>query len=101
MSTLAFDPEETTHWEQSHPRSIAPEQWEKFEGYAAEMFSAFGMNLDTAGTKTTPFPFVHALLDATHRDQGDPQLLTALPTGCRRRSDCHNSPTIDGTHGFL
>src|SRR6266436_4097392 len=38
MSSLAFDPEETTHWEQVSPRHIAPEQWTKFEGYAAEIF---------------------------------------------------------------
>ena len=46
MSTLAFDPEETTEWEKTHPRTVKPEQWRKFEGYAAEIFQAFGMNLD-------------------------------------------------------
>ena len=44
MSSFAFDPEETTQWEQSHPRTIAPEKWKKFEGYAAEIFEAFGMD---------------------------------------------------------
>ena len=101
MSTLAFDPEETTHWEQSHPRSIAPEQWAKFEGYAAEMFSAFGMDLDTPGTKTTPFRFVHALFDATNGYEGDPKLLTAFPTECRGGSDCNIAQTIEGPIEFF
>ena len=90
MSSFAFDPEETTHWEQSHPRTIAPEKWKKFEGYAAEMFSAFGMDLDTPGTKTTPTRFVHALFDATNGYEGDPKLLTAFPTECRGGPDCSN-----------
>jgi GTP cyclohydrolase IA len=101
MSTLAFDPEETTHWEQSHPRAITPEQWAKFEGYAAEMFSAFGMNLDTPGTKTTPFRFVHALFDATNGYEGDPKLLTAFPTECRGGADCNIAQTIEGPIEFF
>src|SRR6266851_2410070 len=38
MSSLAFDPEETTHWEKSHPRTISPEKWKTFEG-PIEFFS--------------------------------------------------------------
>ena len=49
MSSLAFDPEEATHWEQVRPRHIAPEQWKKFEGYASEIFKAMGMDRDTPG----------------------------------------------------
>ena len=43
MPTLAFDPEETTHWEATQPRTVAPEKWKQFEGYASEIFTAFGM----------------------------------------------------------
>jgi hypothetical protein len=46
MSTRAFDPEETTQWEKVRPRTIDPEQWKRFEGYAAEIFQTFGMDLD-------------------------------------------------------
>ena len=42
MSKLSFDPEETTRWEETHPRVVSPEQWQRFEGYAAEIFAAFG-----------------------------------------------------------
>src|SRR5258708_16457706 len=82
MSTLAFDPEETTHWEQIKPRKIEPEQWQRFEGYAAEIFEAFGMDLDTPGTLTTPKRYLRALFDATSGYEGDPKLLTAFPTEC-------------------
>jgi hypothetical protein len=30
MSSLAFDPEETTHWEQVRPREISPDKWKQF-----------------------------------------------------------------------
>ena len=36
MPSLSFDPEETIHWEQTHPRTVSPEDWTRFEGYAAE-----------------------------------------------------------------
>src|SRR5258708_7431750 len=92
MSTLAFDPEETTQWEQIKPRKIAPEQWQKFEGYAAEIFEAFGMDLDTPGTLTTPKRYLRALFDATAGYEGDPKLLTAFPT------ECHGGPDRNLTH---
>ena len=41
MSRLAFDPEETTQWEQVRSRTVEPAHWKKFEGYAAEIFEAF------------------------------------------------------------
>src|SRR6266576_2933396 len=80
MSTFGFDPEETTHWEQTRPRSITPARWKQFEGYATEIFDAFGMDLDTPGTRDTPTRFLKALFDATAGYEGDPKLLTAFPT---------------------
>src|SRR5881396_219288 len=79
MSTFGFDPEETTHWEQTRPRSITPARWKQFEGYATEIFDAFGMDLDTPGTRDTPTRFLKALFDATAGYEGDPKLLTAFP----------------------
>ena len=96
MTSLAFDPEETTHWEQVQPRTISPEKWKKFEGYAAEMFQAFGMDLDTPGTLQTPTRFVRALYDATIGYEGDPKLLTAFPTECRGGPDCSIAQVIEG-----
>jgi len=101
MTSLAFDPEETTHWEQVQPRTVSPEKWKKFEGYAAEMFQAFGMDLDTPGTQQTPTRFVRALYDATIGYEGDPKLLTAFPTECRGGPDCKIAQVIEGPIEFF
>src|ERR1700693_4939474 len=101
MSSLAFDPEETTQWEQTRPRTIAPEKGKRFEGYAAEIFEAFGMDLDTPGTKTTPTRYLRALFDATQGYEGDPKLLTAFPTECHGGPDCSISQVIEGPIEFF
>src|ERR1700704_1345127 len=101
MSTLAFDPEETTQWEKTRPRIIKPEQWERFEGYAAEIFEAFGMNLDTPGTRRTPPRCLPALFDATAGYEGDSKLLTAFPTECHGGPDCSISQVIEGPIEFF
>ena len=101
MSSLAFDPEETTQWEKIRPRTIAPEKWKQFEGYAAEIFSAFGMDLNTPGTKETPTRYLRALFEATNGYEGDPKLLTAFPTECLGGPDCNISQVIEGPIEFF
>jgi GTP cyclohydrolase I len=101
MSSLAFDPEETTHWEKTRPRTIPPEKWKQFEGYAAEIFSALGMDLATPGTKETPTRFLRALFEATNGYEGDPKLLTAFPTECRGGPDCSIAQVIEGPIEFF
>jgi len=100
MSTLAFDPEETTHWEQIRPRHISPDEWKKFEGYAGEIFQALGMDLDTPGTRETPRRFLRSLYEATSGYEGDPKLLTAFPTECHGGPDCNISQVIEGPIEF-
>src|SRR5690242_1308038 len=100
MSTLAFDPEETTHWEQVRPRNIPPEKWKQFEGYAAEIFEALGMQLDTPSTRDTPSRYLRALLEATAGYEGDSKLLTAFPTECHGGPDCNISQVIEGPIDF-
>jgi GTP cyclohydrolase IA len=101
MSNLTFDPEETTQWEKIRPRNITPATWRKFERYAAEIFTAFGMDLDTPGTKTTPTRFLKALYDATSGYEGDSKLLTAFPTECHGGPDCRISQVIEGPIEFF
>ena len=100
MSTLASDPEETTQWEKVRPRNVTPEQWKRFEGYAAEIFQAFGMDLDTPGTKNTPHRHLRAMYEATAGYEGDPKLLTAFPTECHGGPDCNISQVIEGPIEF-
>lgn len=98
---LRFDPEETTQWELTKERTIDEETWRKYEGYVAEIFSAFGMDLQTPGTERTPERFLRALLESTAGYEGDPKLLTAFPTECRGGPDCRISQVIEGPIPFF
>jgi len=60
-------------------REIAPAEWQRFERHVAEIFAAFGMDLNTPGTVATPERFLRALYDATAGYDGDPKLRTAFP----------------------
>lgn len=82
-------------------REISDAQLEKFEGYAAEIFSAFGMDLNTAATKDTPRRFIKALFDATEGYDGDPKLLRVFDTECRGDPDCRLSQVIEGPIPFF
>jgi len=81
-------------------RNITDEQFKKFEGYASEIFSAFGMDVNTASTKDTPRRFVRALFDATEGYDGDPKLLRIFDTECRGEPDCRLSQVIEGPIPF-
>lgn len=82
-------------------RKISDEQMHKFEGYAAEIFSAFGLDLDTPATKDTPSRFIKALFDATEGYDGDPKLLRVFDTECRGEPDCRISQVIEGPIPFF
>ena len=96
-----FDPEETTAWEQATPRTVAEGDWKRYEGYMAEIFTSFGMDLRTPGTARTPERFLRALYDSTAGYDGDPKLLTAFPTECRGGPDCRISQIIEGPISFF
>jgi len=64
----------------AEPRHVAPADWERYERHVAEIFAAFGMDLDTPGTEETPARFLRALYDATAGYEGDEKLLTAFPS---------------------
>src|SRR5918999_3980531 len=79
------DPEETTPWEQVAPRQIDGADLLRFEGYVSEIFTAFGLQLDTPGTRRTPTRFLKALYDATAGYEGDHKLMTVF--GAEHRCD--------------
>src|SRR5512144_164803 len=82
-------------------RKLTDEQFHKFEGYAAEIFSAFGLDLNTSATKDTPRRFIKALYDATEGYEGDPNLLRVFDTECRGEPDCRLSQVIEGPIRFF
>jgi GTP cyclohydrolase I len=81
-------------------RNISDEQIRRFEDYAAEIFDAFGMNLDTPATIDTPRRFIRAMFDATAGYDGDPKLETVFKTECRGGPDCRLSQIIEGPIQF-
>ena len=82
-------------------REISAEQFEKFEGYAAEIFSTFGLDLNTAGTHDTPRRFIRALFEATDGYDGDPKLLRVFEAECRGEPDCRLSQVLEGPIAFF
>ncbi|HMB21526.1 MAG TPA: GTP cyclohydrolase I [Anaerolineales bacterium] len=83
-----------------HARQISDEQFRKFEGYAAEIFSALGMDVNTSSTKDTPRRFIRALFDATEGYEGDPKLLRVFDTECHGDPDCRLSQVMEGPIPF-
>lgn len=83
-----------------HQRSVSEEQMQKFAGYMAEIFEAFGLKLNTPGTEETPQRFVEALFEATEGYDGDPKLLKVFDTECRGDPDCRLSQVIEGPIPF-
>ncbi|GAP12327.1 GTP cyclohydrolase I [Longilinea arvoryzae] len=97
------DPDDSEYLESMklQMRQISDEQFHKFEGYAAEIFSAFGLNLNTPATKDTPRRFIKALFDSTEGYDGDPKLLRIFDTECRGEPDCRLSQVVEGPIPFF
>jgi GTP cyclohydrolase I len=96
------DPQDIEYREavQLQTRNISSEKIHKFEGYAAEILSGLGLDLNTPATKDTPRRFIRALIDATEGYEGDPKLLKVFDTECRGEPDCHLSQVIEGPIPF-
>jgi GTP cyclohydrolase I len=86
---------------QLHRRPISTETIKKFEDYAAEIFTALGMDLNTPATQDTPRRFIRALVDITAGYVGDPKLLKVFTTECQGEPDCHLSQVIEGPIHFF
>jgi len=82
-------------------RNVSEEQMRKFEGYVAEILTAFGLDLNTPATEETPKRFIRALFDATEGYDGDPKLLRIFETECRGGPDCRSSQVIEGPIHFF
>ena len=82
-------------------RNVTPEQFLKFERYAGEIFSAFGMDLDTDSTRDTPRRFIKALYDITEGYEGDEKILKSFDTECRSVGECTSNQVIQGPIPFF
>jgi GTP cyclohydrolase I len=103
MTSLNLEPDERDFVAsmELNRRKVSEEDTKKFEGYAAEIFAAFGMDLNTPPTKDTPRRFIRAMLDATEGYEGDPKLLTVFKTECHGEPDCRLSQVVEGPIHFF
>jgi GTP cyclohydrolase IA len=88
-------------WEPDEERGVGAEEWARYERYMGEIFSAFGMDLDTPGTRETPRRFLRALYDATAGYDGDPKLRTAFPSERPLGVDGNHSQIVEGPIRFF
>jgi GTP cyclohydrolase I len=87
-------------WAELRPRTVREDDWERFESYVTEIFDAFGMELETAGTRDTPSRFLRALYDATAGYDGDTKILTAFPAEHRDADAARLSQIVEGPIAF-
>jgi GTP cyclohydrolase I len=100
---LYLDPDEKDFLEalSLRARQVPDEQIRKFESYMAEIFTTFGLDLNTPATKDTPQRFIRALFDATEGYDGDPKLIKVFATECHGGPDCRSSQVIEGPIHFF
>jgi GTP cyclohydrolase IA len=82
-------------------RHLSKRQIRRFEGYVAQIFTALGLDLDTPATRETPRRYLEALIEVTSGYAGDPKLIKAFDTECRKGSDCLLSQVIEGPIPFF
>jgi GTP cyclohydrolase I len=82
-------------------RTITPEEWARHERSVAEILAAFGMDLETPGTRETPRRFLRAMFEATAGYDGDAKLRTAFPSERPRGVDGLHSQIIEGPIAFF
>lgn len=91
---------ELRSWPFARERQIAGEDWDRFRHNVGEIFQAFGMDLETPGTRETPERFLKAMYDATSGYDGDRKLVTAFPVEHRGSTDSLASQIIEGPISF-
>lgn len=82
-------------------RHVSEDRMRQFEGYVAEILTAFGMDPATPATRDTPRRFLRAMFDSTDGYEGDPKLITVFDTECRGGPDCRLSQVVEGPIQFF
>lgn len=82
-------------------RTITPEEWARYESSVTEILAAFGMDLETPGTRETPGRFLRAMFEATAGYDGDEKLRTAFPSERPRDVDGSHSQIVEGPISFF
>jgi GTP cyclohydrolase IA len=102
---MSFDPDpDNQHFLDAmhlHRRHLSEERMRRYEDYMAEIFTAFGLDLDTQATRETPQRFLRAMFDPTEGYEGDPKLLKVFETECRGGPDCRLSQVVEDPIHFF
>jgi len=93
-------PDGRTSWFEVPERQIAPADWARYRATIAEIFDAFGMDLNTPGTRETPERFLRALFEATAGYDGEPKLSTSFPAETTHAADAVTGQIIEGPIEF-
>ena len=93
-------PDARKSWFDVPPREISPSDWARYRAAVAEIFAAFGMDLETPGTRETPERFLRALYEATAGYDGEPKLATTFPAESTGAPDAVTSQIIEGPIEF-
>ena len=79
---------------------LSDEERERFERYAAEIFSRMGMDMATPGTRETPHRWLTGLWDMTEGYDGDPKLSTLFPVECPVCPEEEKTHVVEGPIRF-
>jgi GTP cyclohydrolase I len=82
-------------------RRVSEEEMRGFEESVGKILTAFGLDLNTPGTRDTPRRFLRALFDSTAGYEGDPKLIRTFRTECRGDPDCSLSQIVEGPIPFF
>lgn len=82
------------------PRDIRVQDWGRYRRNVAEILEAFGLPLDTPGTRETPERLLRALFDATAGYDGDPKLVTTFPTEATGEAGQPFAQVVEGPIAF-
>jgi GTP cyclohydrolase I len=86
-AAVAALPDARTCWFDLPGREIPQADWARYRASMAEIFEAFGMDLETPGTRETPERFLRAIFEATAGYDGEPKLATTFPSESTAASD--------------
>lgn len=100
IASGGMNPNRASRWFETPPRQISESQWERFRASISEILTAFGMDLETPGTRETPRRFLKALYDITAGYDGDPKLATSFPTEQGKAVEVAPSQVIEGPIEF-
>ena len=87
-------------WFELPPREIAPEDWERYRGYVAEIFGALGMELDYAGHAEHARAVPASALRSDRRLRRRAEATDGVPGRGQRPARTATSQIIEGPIAF-